>query len=318
MERQAYSVILFIPIMIFFTKINRKLILIIFILLNCLNAQSQKSILEDMQGLSYEGGLIFEIEGYTIHVEKNNASLDKKGIDKIKKKYELKDVVSEYRDSKWKWENYVIEGKITDKKIPGVIKYQLCYLIPETDNTMTVVSFESPNRKDTLIEQSFMDAFFKRQIIQYVNDNWNAESIDFGGRKIPLGNICAWISPCNVHCPAFGQISWSLFRTREDAAINNNAILLLNKYSGTHTVVEEDDDVNIIFEGSPAKAKRIVYKLKRSKVLLGSRNLLAVYYVVQKVRGSYMSCVLSHYIEDKGNYRLAPLLEEVMKLDNGD
>jgi len=304
--------------MILSNTLQQKIILILFLFstIFSLSAQSQKNILEDMQGLSYEEGLVFEVEGYTIHVEKNKASLDKKGIDKIKKKYEIKDVLSEYRDNRWKWENYVIEGEDMDRKNPKVFTRKLCYLIPETDNMMTVVSFESPNRKDTLMEQAFMEAFFNRQINEYLNDSWNAEEINFAGRKIPLGNICAWISPCNVHCPAFGQISWSLFRTKEDAEINNNALFLINKYSGTHNVISEENDINVIFEGSPAKAKRIIYKLKRSKILLGGRNLLAVYYLVQKVRGKYMSCILSHYIEDKDNYRLAPLLEEVMTLNN--
>ncbi|HCO67912.1 MAG TPA: hypothetical protein DIT04_09205 [Dysgonomonas sp.] len=281
-----------------------------------LNVQSQNNLLADMQGLTYEEGIIFEIEGYTIHIERNNISLNKKGIEKVKKKYDIKNVISEYRDTRWKWENYVIEAEKTDKKVPGLTTYQLSYLIPETDNITTVVYFESPNRKDTLIEQAFMNAFFTRQINRYVTDSWNAEEMDFAGRKIPLGNICAWISPYNVHCPSFGQISWSVFRTKEDAEINNYAMYLTNKYSDMHNVVSEEERVPVIFEGYPVNAKRVTYKLKRSKILLGGRNLQAVYYVVQKVRGKYMSCILSHYIEDKENYQLAPLLQEVMKLDN--
>jgi len=279
-----------------------------------LHAFSQKNLLNGMQGLSYEKGMIFEIEGYTINIEKNEASFDEKGFKKIKKRYELNNVSKEYRDSRWKWQNHAIESQKIEKSVPDVTTRQLCYLIPETDHTMTVVLFESLNRKDTLIEQTFMDAFFKRELSQYLSDNWEADKINFAGRTVPLGNICTWLSPFNVHCPSFGQISWSEFRTLEDAQINNEAHLLMNKYSGMYKTLGEED-VDILFEGYPNKAKRVIFQLKRSKVLLGGRNLLAVYYVVQRVRGKYLSCVLSHYVEDKNNYRLAPLLQEVMSLD---
>lgn len=296
---------------------SKYLFLYILYILFSLPTYSQENILSEMQGLSYKDGLIFEVEGYNIIIEKNEAKLDEKDIKKIKKKYELKEIVSESPDKNIKWQNYVIESKKYDKNVPEVIDYQLCYLIPETDNTMTVVLFESPNRKDTVVEQAFMNAFFNRQLNKYIIDSWSANEIDFAGRKIPLGDICSWISPYNVHCPSFGQISWSVFKTLEDARINNEAHLLTNNKSGMYKVLKQEN-VNIIFEGIPTECKRVIYKINKSKVLLGGRNELAVYYIVQKIRGKYISCVLSHYIEDKKNYRLAPLLEEVMSIDNTD
>lgn len=270
-----------------------------------------------MQGLSDKGNYIFEIEGYTIIIEKNKTGFDDKGIKRIKKKYDLQDIVSEYKDTRFKWANYVIESTSFDKAVPEVINYQLCYLLPEDDNVTTVVLFESPNRRNKQIEEAFMDAFFKREVLKYVSNEWGVDKINFAGRNIPLGNVCSWVSPFNVHCPSFGQISWSIFRKKEDAEINNNAHLLLNKKSGMYRV-QDEDEVDVIFEGVPTKAKRVVYRINRSKVLLGGRNQLAVYYIVPKIRGRYLSCVLSHYIEDKNNYRLSPLLEEVMSLTQNE
>lgn len=278
-----------------------------------ITAYSQNSILDEMQGLSYKDGLIFEVDGYNIIIEKNEAKLDNKGIKKIKKKYDLKDITSEYTDKNIKWQNYVIESSKYDRNVPEVIDYQTCYLIPETDNTMTIVLFESPNRKDTAVEHAFMDAFFNRKLNKYINDSWSATDIDFAGRKIKLGDICSWISPYNVHCPSFGQISWSTFRTQEDAEVNNRAHMLTNNKSGMYKVIKQEK-VDITFEGIPTVCTRVIYKINKSKILLGGRNELAVYYIVQKVRGRYISCVLSHYIEDKNNYQLAPLLEEVMSI----
>ncbi len=292
-------------------KTLRILLLFFFVSIAC---QAQVNILSDMQGLSDEGNYIFEVEGYTIIIEKNKIALDDKGIKKIKKKYDLKDVVREYRDTTFKWTNYVIESTSYDKSVPEVINYQLCYLFPETDDVTTAVFFESLNRRNEDIEHAFINAFFSREVLKYASDEWGADKINFAGRNISLGDVCSWVSPFNVHCPSFGQISWSVFREREDAEINNDAHLLINKKSGMYKM-QAEEDVDIIFEGIPTKAKRVIYKMNRSKVLLGGRNLLAVYYVVQKVRGRYLSSVLSHYIEDKSNYRLSPLLEEVMSLD---
>lgn len=291
-------------------KLLRLLLVFLFVPVIC---HAQGNVLADMQGLSYEQSYIFEVEGYTIIIEKNNVALDNKGIKKIRKKYNLQDIEAEYRDSALSWQNYVIRSTSFEKSVPDVIKYQLCYLLPEKDDLMTVVLLESPNRKNEQLEKAFMKAFFDRDILKYVSNEWGVEKINFAGRNIPLGNICSWVSPFNVHCPSFGQISWSIFKDKESAEINNNAHLLLNKKSGMYKVLGEEE-VDIIFEGILTKAKRLTYKIKRSKVLLGGRDRLAVYYVVQKVRGKYLSCILSHYIEDKNNYTLSPLLMEVMSL----
>lgn len=293
--------------------IIRVLIVLLFVFQASGAVLAQEGVLADMQGLSYEKGWVFELEGYTISVEKNKEKLNDKGIKRIKKKYDLNNVSSEYSDKKLKWENWVIESKSFEKNVPDVINYQTCYLLPESDDYMNVVSFESLNRRDTILEQTFLNAFFSRNLSQYVKDSWTAEEINFAGRRIPLGNICAWVAPYNVHCPSFGQISWSVFRNKEDAEINNYAHYLLNKKSGQYKVLDESD-VDILFEGYQTQAKRLIYKINKSKALLGGRNELAVYYVVRKVRGKYISCVLSHYIEDRDNYRLPPLLEEVMSL----
>ncbi|WP_146212661.1 hypothetical protein [Dysgonomonas alginatilytica] len=283
------------------------------LLLIPLMGYSQKDILSDMQGLSLKGDMIFELEGYIMTIQKEKASLDKKGIQKIKKKYNLENIEREYSDKNIKWENWVIESSTTVKGLPEVKGFQRCYLLPETDNRMMVVLLQSANGRDTLVEKAFMDAVFSRQLAQYTMDSWVAEKIDFAGREIMLGDVCQWVSPQNVHCASFGQMGWSVFKTQKEAELNTLIQIANNNNSGRYKIMNEEN-LNVIFEGVPTLAKRITYKINTSKLLSGGRNVLAVYYITQKVRGKYLSCVLTHYVEVKDNYSLPLLLKEVMSI----
>lgn len=291
----------------------RKKIFGLFLCIFPLITFGQKNVLEGMQGLTLKGDMIFELEGYTMTVQREKATLDKKGISKIKKKYDLNDVVSEYSDKQIKWQNYVIENRISFKELPDIEELQFCYLLPESDNRMMVVLLQTASKRDTLIERAFMDALFSRKILDYTTDNWVAEKIDFAGREIQLGDVCRWVSPHNVHCATFGQMGWSVFKTKEEAEINSQIQMFRNNDSGKYKI-EKEEEINVVFEEIPTLAKRITYKINTSKLLLGGRDQLCVYYIVQKIRGRYMSCVLSHYIEVKGDYSLPPLLKEVMSV----
>lgn len=71
------------------------------------------------------------------------------------------------------------------------------------------------------------------------------------------------------------------------------------------------------FEGKPAVARRIVIKPEKSVAEFITRTpsrILVVYYVIQEVRGAYVSCILSHYVDNEEDYKLSPLLQEVMSI----
>lgn len=286
-------------------------------LLNLLLPQSffsQVNILQDMQGLTLKGDMIFELKGYVITVAKENGSLDrKKDIDRIKKNYALKNIIKEYKDPEIKWQHLAIEATTKIEGVPEAHGFQKCYLLPESDDRMMVVMMQSVNGREEMIEDAFMDALFSRELTQYTTDNWTASAINFVGREIQLGDMCNWVSPQNVHCAAFGQMSWSVFDSEEKALINTKILEALNDNSGKYKI-EKSENVNVIFEGEPTVARRVTYKIKGSKLLLGGRNQIAVYYITQKVRGKYVSCMLTNYIEIKDNYDLPMLLQEVMRL----
>ena len=293
---------------------NCRLLFFVF-LLGLFSSQSifsQENVLKDMQGLSLKGDMIFELKGYVITVSREKGSLyKKKDIEKIKKNYELKNVTREYKDADIKWQHLVIESTTSVKGVPEAQGFQICYLLPESDDRMMVVLMQSANGRDEAIEDAFMEALFSRELTQYAVDNWTASTIDFAGREIQLGDMCNWVSPQNVHCATFGQMSWSVFDTEEKALINTKILEAMNDNSGKYKV-EKEEEVKVVFEGELNYARRITYKIKGSKLLLGGRNQIAVYYITQKVRGKYVSCMLTNYIEVKDNYELPMLLREVM------
>lgn len=288
-------------------------IIYIILFLFSLPVAAQKDILSDMQGLELKGDLVFEIDGYSMLVQKEKASLNDKGIKKIKKKYGLENVSKEYSDKNIKWENRVIETTEKIEGLPDVEGFKKCYLLPEDDNNMRVVMLHSVAGRDTVIENAFMDALFARKLKQYTTDDWVAESIDFAGRTIELGDMCRWVSPRNVHCATFGQMAWTELDTQEEAEVNNMVQLISNNNSKKYKP-QKEEEVDILFEGIPTKAKRVTYKLNTPKILMGGRNMLVTYFVTQKVRGKHVSAVLTHYMESKDDYSLPPLLERVMSL----
>lgn len=294
--------------------LSKKLYIICAIVLcGYLPTYAQQDVLSRMQGLELKGDLVFEMDGYSMLVQKEKASLDAKGIKKIKKKYGLNGAPKEYSDKNLKWENYVIETTEPIEGLEGVEGFKKCYLLPESDDNMRVVLLHSVAGRDTLIENAFMEALFSRKLKQYSTDDWTAMSIDFAGRTIDLGDMCRWVSPRNVHCATFGQMAWSELDSQEEAEINNAVQLINNNNSKKYKPIKEEE-VEILFEGNATTAKRVTYKLNASKILVGGRNMLVSYFVTQKVRGKYVSAILTHYMESKDDYTLPPLLERVMSV----
>jgi len=113
-------------------------------------------------------------------------------------------------------------------------------------------------------------------------------------------------------------MNWSIHKTQEsaDLAIQNH--LKATKIRNGGKVISEEE-VSIIFEGTPVKAKKVYYDFTGITSLLasmsGGKNL-TIYYVSSKVRDVYVSCVLSFWNNDNINPSgLVPLLEEVMSLE---
>jgi hypothetical protein len=114
----------------------------------------------------------------------------------------------------------------------------------------------------------------------------------------------------NLQCPGNGQMNWAVYPTLEEA---QGGTQLQMKQNAKRKILKSEE-LNIVFEGEPATAIRIVYKMNVPRIIMGGSNNLAVFYVTTKVRGQYVSCVLSNFVENENDYTLGALLLEVMKM----
>ena len=147
--------------------------------------------------------------------------------------------------------------------------------------------------------------------------NVKIDSINFAGRKIKLGNSCNWTNVNTVQCPYYGEMNWSVHKDLEDAKNTVEQQFSITKSRKNGKVISEEI-VDIEFEGTETKAKKVIYDFTGLTSVLASMSggkILTIFYVATEVRGNYVSCVLSFWNNDTITENgLAPLLEKVMKL----
>lgn len=269
-------------------------------------------IFENTHGLENEEASFYGIEGYSIFVHVDKASVDEKGIKKIKKTYDINKKVSPQKDSLLEIEHkYLTTVEPVTKKFSQIRTF---FLIPKEKDRTLVIGFYAPNR-DEALERFFVRSIVNGSIPRSVFSSMEVDSIRFAGRFIRLGPACHWEGTENIQCPDRGQMNWAEFRDsiRARQMLDIQFDVTENRFLGK---VIDKQEVNILFEGIETTATKVRYKIKVPKIIMGGSNELIIYYVLQKVRGRYVACVLSHYTDDINAKTLPPLLSEVMKLRN--
>lgn len=289
----------------------RNLLLVIFLILFPTFLLSQEYDLSGMQGLKDKNGDVrLELSGYDILITtmKGQAG-DEKVIGSIKKKYDMGTILAEYSEAGIPKANKIIEAESKLKDRPKVKLNQVCYILEKSEKEAEIVLFQTLNQRDIILEQEVIRTYLKNGLKYYILDEPTAGSISFAGREINLGTACKWMSPHNINCNG-GQMSWAEFPSFESANLDINARIDAN--ANDNVTILSENDIDVIFEGIPSLAHRVVYKQKAG---FGQRTQpLIVYYIVQEVRDRYISCVLSNYGYNRNDYELAPLLQEVMSI----
>lgn len=294
-------------------KIN---ILFLLLLVSIVN-YGQNDVLKDLQGLSYNGNQFYELSGVNIEVVTQKITFNQKGIKKIKKVCNIKNIQKEYTDSTLRIDNLVIESIHKEKKNTA---NSICYIFQKNDKETTFILFRSGLPLSSSFVNAFVRNYFDDKLSQYSGilpetTTGTVDSINFVGRKIPLGGNCRFMYVNNIQCSGYGQMSWSIFDSRESSDLFEK-LMIENGDSNPGAGLVTASDVDITFEGIKTKAKRRIYKTKfMESLLMGGSRLLCVYYVTQEIRGRYVNVVLSYYMNNKDDFELAPLLKEVMSLD---
>lgn len=186
---------------------------------------------------------------------------------------------------------------------------QALYLTNKLGGEVVIVQFKTCNQRDFVLERAFVHAFFEKQLNSYVLDSRTANTIDFIGQEILLGDECIWTKPHMVTC-GDAQISWSEFLSIEEAVLDiDNRIRI---YDTDNFIIVEEKDIEVVFEGTPTIARRIVFRNVREM----DEPYKISYYLAQEVGGRYVSCVLTNPAYNQKEYGLASLLQQVMSIPN--
>lgn len=293
---------------------------IIFVILtcsfySCSFGQKNDSLFSRLQAISNSGTDFFNVDGIEITSQKINSEFTKNNILKNFKKYSIKENDLNANDSSIENQNYYI-SKSEDIE-PGTIQRTSYYFIENKSKGITAITFAYLNKTDKAFEREFVALILNDEIPKSIYTSLEIDSINFAGRKIALGKSCRWMGINNLQCPYYGQMNWSVHKNLEDASqsVTNQYNLIKAKRGGK---IISEELVDVIFEGTDVKVKKVVYDFKGVKSLLvgmSGGKTLTIYFVVSPVRKNYVSCVMSFWNNDNINQSgLPPLLEEVMKL----
>jgi hypothetical protein len=277
--------------------------------------QGNDSLFSRLQGISNNGTDFFNVDGIEITSQSINSEFSTKAIAKKFNKYSIKKDDLNRTDSSIPYQNYYVSK--SEKISPGTVQQTSYYFIENQRKEISAITFTSVNKIDRAFEREFITLIMNDQIPKSVYNSLVIDSINFAGRKIALGKSCNWMGINNVQCPYYGQMNWSVHKTLDDASRSaTNQYEIIKSKRGTKIISEEFIDV--IFEGTEVKSRKLILDLKGVKSLLAGMSggkTLTVYFVASPAKQYFLSCVMSHWNNDSVNPSGLPaLLEEVMKL----
>ncbi len=264
---------------------------------------AQQTDLSGLQGLKDKNGDVFlELSGYEISITSEKGEIsNRRTVNAMKNKYRLWDVLTEYSDDKIRISNYVIESET-------FYNNQKCVLLQEDKNKITVLYLTTINGRNLFLEQQLIDTYLQNKFIPYISDDWIAKSINIAGKPTLLGDGYEWLAP-HIVSGKDGTIGWSEFQSMSDAEQDINNRIDISFSDEMHVMTQ--GDIQVMFEGIPTLAYRIVYKYHAVK-----SEYLIVYYIAEKVRDRYVSCTLNYHSDNVNDFELPSLLQKLMMIKN--
>ncbi len=291
-------------------KKNITLVLLLFITLT--SYAQNDSIFNRLKAIENNGLTFYDIDGVQISYQIFNENFSEKNLKKIYRKYSIKKNNPKVKDSIISYKNFKVT-KI-DKISETTTQYDVYYFIENSVNSVSVFWFGSCNSDTNDLEHQIIPLVVNNQIPETCFVSTETDKIDFIGRELELKGNCYWANINNIQCPYNGQMNWSIHKTKESADKSNQHQLDLIKIKKGGKVINEED-VEILFEEVPTKAKKVTYDFNGVVSAIAGGDNLTIYYVSEKIRNNYVSCVLSFWNNDNITTNgLTPLLEVVMKI----
>ena len=293
-----------------------KIITLFFIMISIsVSAQETDDYKTRLRAIHNTPATYYNIDGVDFTSQTLTNSFTEKDLKSIYKKFGISNEESKLKDDSLLFNNFhIIKRKKVTDSLTLITTY---YFVEDKQKKVTAFCFNYFENRNPAFERKFIDLIINDQIPNSVFENERIDSIDFAGRKIQLSRSCNWTNVNTVQCTYNGEMNWSIHLTLLSAknAIKNQLSLTKSK-NGLKVISEEE--VDIIFENTPTKVLKVIFGFTGVTNLLvktsGAKTLTA-YYVANKIRGNYISCVLSFWNNDNINPSgLPPLLNKVMQL----
>ncbi len=296
----------------------------LFILLALLPATlwaQDNDLLNRLQAITENGIDYYNVDGVTITCQVTNIPFSKEN---ISKGLSVKESDLKKSDLTIPAANFMFER--IDTLCSPIVQYNTNYIFENEKGYMTHIIYMSPNKRCTELQQMLTPLILEKKIPETAFNKRFFDTLNFAGRKVELGTyFCRWTGVNSVQWPYHGQMDWSVHKDSLDAAQCIDIQYYITVHCRTkelNTQIVSDQQVDVLFEGVPVKACKVVHQLKDESTELlkdagdGNTRSLTIYYVVAPVRGNYVSCVMSFWNNDfiEEQSVLPSLLEKVMQL----
>lgn len=277
--------------------------------------QENDDFAKRLKAINNQTIIFYNIDGIDFSSQTFNSEFSEKGLKKLYKKYSIKENDSKTKDEQLENNNFFITK--SDNVAENINQISSYYFVENKDKRVTVFWFGYYGNLNKEFERKYVNLILNDEIPNEVFEPMTIDSIDFAGRKIELGDSCYWTNINTVQCPYYGEMNWSVHKTYESAknSIDNQFSVTKNKKGGK---ILSEEEVDVVFEGTETKAKKVIYDFTGVKSLLAGMSggkTLTIYYVACEVRDNYVSCCMSFWNNDTITENgLAPLLEKVMQL----
>lgn len=288
----------------------------LFLLLSINIFAQDSKILERLAALDNNGKIWYNIDGYSVTSENFDFNFDEKGLKKVYRKHHIKEDDVKTYDAAISHNNFVVykEEKLTDE----IVQRNAYYVVENSNKKITIIWFAKVGENDKTMQRELTNLIAENKVPKSNFVSMQTSTINFGNRNINLDSKCYWTFLNTVQCPYMGEMNWSVHKELDDAKKSIENQLNSTKARKGGKVLSEEM-VDIVFESVPTKAKKVIYDVTGIPGALADMSggkTLTIYYVAEKVRDNYMSCVLSFWNNDDINpdTKLPPLLEKVMSV----
>ncbi|WP_299242283.1 hypothetical protein [uncultured Aquimarina sp.] len=293
----------------------KKFSVIILIIIFQTGFAQDEGMFERLRAIRNSGTTFYNVDGIDFTSQNISSEFNDKNLKKAYRKNKIKKKDVKIADKQLKFENYKVVKR--EEFENALVSVSVNYFVKNNDNRISIFWFGYYDNDNPEFERKMIELIINNKIPKTCFSSIKTDNINFAGREIKLGGNCNWMNINNIQCPYYGQMNWSVHKTKESADLSIKNALKATKTKNGGKVISEEE-VDIIFEEVTTKAKKVYYDFTGVTSLFasmsGGKNL-TIYYVSEKLRDNYVSCVLSFWNNDSINPSgLPPLLEEVMSI----